>query len=264
MGDLLRRALDRPAVLVLLGTAGLLFALVAVGLGVWSLVLLARLGEASVCERDFSGICLTEREATVAERVVNHGRSWDPDPSWRLALHGDGPEPTDGTRLWVDFRPQDDLDELTTNQRVTVVFIEHEPAWLRLPSGAVLESNQHPQYTWAGAFSIAAMIAGPSITAVVTGIRGRRGGWFANSPGHGYGPDRWWLLFLVGLVGFVVQLAFPRPHLFHVLLGLGLLAGLVAYLVWRVLPVPSSGRHAPRRRRWHSRRRHSRGPDVTG
>ncbi|WP_053207299.1 hypothetical protein [Jiangella muralis] len=244
MGDALRRALDRPVFLVLLGTLGLLIALFAAGLGVWSLVQLGSLGDLRPCERDFAGRCLTEREAIAEEESWSGGRSVDTTPTWLLTVAGSLPSAEDTDRLYMEFRRQDDLGELRPGMRVTVVFAGMDAAWLRLPSGATLESEEHPRNTWAASLGVALMIAGPSLSAVVTGVRGRRGGWAAHTPGAGFGPDRWWLLSVVGLAGFVAQLAFPRPPAGLVILGVLLLGGLITLGVWLVLPRRSSGRHA--------------------
>ncbi|SDT59087.1 hypothetical protein [Jiangella sp. DSM 45060] len=244
MGDALRRALDRPVLLVLFGTLGLLIAMAATGWGVWSLVQVASLGDLRPCDHDFSGRCLTERDALVEEQSWSGGRRMDTTPTWRLAIDGGLPSAEDTDRLYMEFRPQDDLGDLTQGIRVTVVFIDRDAAWLRLPSGATLESVEHPRYTWAPSFGVALMIAGPSLSAILTGVRGRRGGWAARTPSAGYGPDRWWLLSVVGLAGFVVQLAFPRPPARLVILGVLLLGGLIALGLWLVLPRRSSGRHA--------------------
>lgn len=141
------------------------------------------------------------------------------------------------------------MDEVRPNIAVTVVFIGTDPAWLRLPSGAVVESEEHPQYAGPASLCLALMIAGPSMTAVTTGIRvGRRESWFRVAQ-DSFAPDAWWLLFGVGLLGFVVQAAFPRPPLFLVLCGIGIAGLVLCYLIWLVLPIPSKGRHAPGRRR---------------
>lgn len=244
MGDALRRALDRPVLLVSLGALGLLIALFATGLGVRSLVQLGGLDDLRPCEHDFTGQCLTEREAIAEEQSWSSGRSVDTTPTWRLTVDGSQPSADDTDRLYMEFRSQDGLGELQPGIRVTVVFVDVDALWLRLPSGAMLESETHPRNTWAASLSVALMIAGPSLSAVVTGVRGRRGGWAAHMPGAGFGPDRWWLLSVVGLVGFVVQLAFPRPPAGLVIFGVLLLGGLVALGLWLVLPRRSSGRHA--------------------
>lgn len=245
MGEALRRTLDRPAALLFLGTVGLLIALMAAGFGVWSLVQLSNLGDLRPCGGAVTGGCLTEREAIVEKQEQSYpsGRTVDTTPTWRLTVDGPLPSDEDTARLYMEFRPQDGLGELRPGMRVTVVFIDEDAAWLRLPSGATLESEEHPRYTWAASFSVALMIAGPSLSAVVTGVRGRHRGWWANTPEAGYGPDRWWLLSVLGLAGFLVQLALPRPPIALVIFGVLLLSGLLALGVWLLLPRRSSGRH---------------------
>lgn len=61
----LRSLFDRPLVLLVLGSVGLLFSLVAAIFGVQSLTRLADIDDVPRCERDFAGECRTERETLV-------------------------------------------------------------------------------------------------------------------------------------------------------------------------------------------------------
>jgi hypothetical protein len=225
---------SRPALWV----AG--FALVALsGLGVGLTVAptLLRLGKvdgAPACATDFAEGCTTQRAAVLrspdSSSLAGKRRWWARVP--------DGtPDAVDGPnqeRLHVPR--QDGQEELAAGMRVTLVYFGDSPAWIRLPSGAMLETADHPRWKAPGLAWMALAMIGFGIFGVRTGIRSARagGGWLQPTPTRVRAGPEVVLFFAGGLGALAVRLVggIVWPGVVGGLLGAGF-GVLLWVLAWR-------------------------------
>jgi hypothetical protein len=176
----------RPVVWVVSGA-------VAVLVGVWmaaTAVAVATevggVGHAPVCDTDFAAGCTTERSAVLRDRGSPRGSWFTGEQEWFVDAPEGAPGRTHGERLSLRVPRQDGREGLTEGAEVTLVYYGHVPAWIRLASGAVLETGGHPRRS-APMLGWMALFAGCSgIFGIQTGVRTRRreGAWRERVPAH--------------------------------------------------------------------------------
>jgi hypothetical protein len=86
--------------------------------------------------------------------------------------------------LDVTVPRQDGREGLVEGTQVTVVYYGRSPAWIRLPSGVVLETEDHPRRKAPFLAWLALTVLGSGVFAVRSGIRAGRqgGGWLRRTP----------------------------------------------------------------------------------
>ena len=190
MNDEVRRI--RPALWLGVGT---LMALAGLGLAVDAVPKVIRLGmvdDASACAIEFAEGCTTER-AAVLEPPGYAARSWVGDQRWWARVPAGAPRRLYGPqRERFDVPRQDGQKALAAGLEVTVVYLGEAPAWVRLPSGAMLETEDHPRREAPVLALVALGILGGGGFAIRTGIGARRHGgrWLGRTPARvRAGPD---------------------------------------------------------------------------
>jgi hypothetical protein len=234
MNDDVRRI--RPALWLGIGT---LMALIGLGLGADMAPKVIRLGEvddAPACAIEFAEGCTTER-AAVLEPPGYAARSWVGDQRWWARVPAGAPGRLYGPqRERFDVPRQDGQEALTAGMAVTVVYLGESPAWVRLPSGAVLETEDHPRREVPVLASVALGILGWGSFAIRIGIGAGRhgGGWLGRTPARvRAGPDL--VLALAGMLsafGLGITGGVVWPGIAGGLLGAGL-GVLIWVLAWR-------------------------------
>lgn len=192
----------RPALSVGIGT---LVALVGLGLGLDVAPTVIRLGQvngAPSCATEFADGCITER-AAVLEPPGYPGRSWlAGDRRWWARVPAGTPGLYGPERERFDVPRQDGQERLAAGMEVTVVYFGESPAWIRLPSGALLETEAHPRRKATVLAWVALGALGCGIFAIRAGIESGRlgGGWLQRTPARVRGgPDL--VLGLAGILG---------------------------------------------------------------
>jgi hypothetical protein len=221
----------RPALWVVTGSLGLLVGLgMAVSAG-FSAVHLGSADDAVACETDFGAECVTERAAVLEDDVYRRYRWLSQEQKWLLRVPDGAPDLTGAELESLVVPRQDGQDELAAGTEVTLLYYGDAPAWIRLPSGAVLETGDHPrrsapQLGWFALFAVAGALFG-----IGTGVRsGRAGGtwWRKTDADIRVGPAG--VLTIAGMAGGLVQTlagSSPWPGLLAGLAGAGL--GMVAW-----------------------------------
>jgi hypothetical protein len=176
----------RPALWLIGSTLGIL---VGAGMGATSVAAATAIGEttdAPACEIDFAGDCVTERSAVLDSEGYTRGAWLTREQKWFAAVPQGAPDLVPGERLALHIPRQAGRDELERGRAVTVLYLGRAPAWVRLPSGAVLETDDHPRraapmWGWFALFALAGGVFG-----LRTAVRsGRRGGvWWRPTPMH--------------------------------------------------------------------------------
>jgi hypothetical protein len=168
----------RPVTWVVLGMSGALLGLAVAGAGLASARRAGGVDDAARCTTEFAKGCTTERAAVLARQRYRQYQWLDGD-TWVARVPDGAPGLTGAELLKLEVPWQDGREELAPGLEITVVFLGRWPAWIRLPSGTVLEIGYHPRRQaplWAalGLFILGAGTWGVRIGA---GARRRGGGW---------------------------------------------------------------------------------------
>jgi hypothetical protein len=214
-----------------------IFGMVLVLVGLWlareaAAIRVGAVAGAPRCTTEFAKGCITERAAVLEKQDHTRHTWWTREQQWLLRVPAGAPGLYDAERLALDVPRQDGRVGLAEGTEVTVVYFGRDPAWIWLPSGAVLETGQHPRreaplMAWFALFAL-----GLGSFAIRLGIRsGRRGGWLRPTSARAarVGPDV--VLALAGMLGTLGHLwagGTVWPGVTGVLLGLG-----VGVLAWR-------------------------------
>lgn len=187
------------------------------------------------CGRDFADDCLTTRNALPEERVYRRSEFSTSIQTWQLIVQGDWPRVATEPRLELQFRSQAGRDELRAGAWVEVVFVGSEPIWVRLPSGAVLETTEHPwQAVPADGFLALTSLGGAMWSFQIAARSARlRRSWFRAGPAV-VDPGVGLVVFGIGALGLLLQFGYPRPSLLGVA-GLVLIGWIGGLVVWRRL-----------------------------
>jgi len=140
----------------------------------------ARLDEvdsAPRCVTEFAKGCTTARAAILVRQGYTRRSWWNGNRRWRVRVPGGLPRGGNNRPYWVVVPDQDGRDELAAGMAVTVVFFGESPAWIRLPSGAMLETTSHPRREAPLLVWLTLCLLAWGVVAIRTGIRsGRRAG----------------------------------------------------------------------------------------
>jgi hypothetical protein len=163
---------------VVLGALGVLLGLGVAGAGVASASRAGGVDDAARCTTEFAKGCTTERAAVLVRRSYRR-YGYLRGHSWSARVPDGAPGLTGAELLGLEVPPQDGREDLTPGQEITVVYRGRWPAWIRLPSGTVLEIGYHPRraaplWVWLGLFILGGGIWG---TRIGVGARRRGGGW---------------------------------------------------------------------------------------
>jgi hypothetical protein len=222
----------RPALWVVIGAlvvpVGLLMALDAAA----TTTRVGGVEGAPRCATEFAKRCTTERAAVLDHE--GHTRwSWmTREQRWLARVPAGAPGLQGAELLDVTVPRQDGRAGLVEGAEVTVVYLGRSPAWIRLPSGAVLETEDHPRRKAPLLAWLALGAVGGGVFAVRTGIRaGRRGGgWLRRTPARVRGgPDV--VLMLGGMLGAIGH-QFAGGTVWPGVVA-GLLAAGCGVLIWR-------------------------------
>jgi hypothetical protein len=183
------------------------------------------------CTTAFAKGCTTERAGVLDAQGYPRGSWMTREQRWYVRVAGGVPGRHGGDVLAVTVPRQRGREGLVKGAEVTVVFYGRAPAWIRLRSGVVLETEDHPRrkaplYGW-----LALGALGGGIFGMRTGIRGRRqGGWLRRTSVRvRRGPEA--VLFVAGMAGALVQ-QFAGGTVWPGVAA-GLLAAGAAILAWR-------------------------------
>ncbi len=176
----------RPVLWVIFGAAGLL---VGLGMAISALAAATRAGGVDsppVCRTDFASQCTTERAAVLERRGYVRGSWFTREQKWLVRVPEGAPRLKDGQLLSLQVPRQDGHEGLTEGAEVTLIYYGQAPAWIRLASGRVLETGDHPRRSAPMLGWLALFAACGGIFGIQTGLRsGRReGGWLRRTPAH--------------------------------------------------------------------------------
>lgn len=116
---------------------------------------------APACTADFSPKCSTERAAVLASRGSVRGALITGEQRWFAEVPDGAPGLKTGGRLKLEVPRQQGSSRLAEGAEVTVIYYSRAPAWIRLPSGVVLQTSNHPRryaatVGWMSLFAIGA------------------------------------------------------------------------------------------------------------
>ena len=176
----------RPVLWVIFGTAGLL---VGVGMATSAVAAATRVGDvasAPACRTDFASRCTTERAAVLERRGYTRGSWFTGEQKWLVRVPEGAPRLKDGQLLGLQVPRQDGREGLAEGKQVTLIYYSRAPAWIRLASGTVLETGDHPRRAAPTLGWLALFASGGGIFGIQTGLRSRRreGGWLRRTPAH--------------------------------------------------------------------------------
>ena len=164
------------------------------------------IGGLPLCRSDFGDDCLTERTGLVDhEGYVRRG--WlSGEQEWVVDVPEGAPGLEGEEMLALDLPRQPGRDELGEGLEVDVVFYERRPALVRLPSGAELETEDHPRRYAPTIGYLGLSALGGGAFAFRTGWRtGRRHGfWRKARPETSFGPAA--VMGMTGMCGALAQI----------------------------------------------------------
>jgi hypothetical protein len=176
----------RPILWVVCGAVGVL---VGLGVGMSAVSAATRVGDvagAPRCQTDFAAKCTTERAAVLTDRLSARGSWFTGEQRWLATVPQGAPNLTHGELLKLEVPRQHGSEGLVEGTELTVVYFGRAPAWIRLPSGTVLQTDDHPRRAapllgWMTLFAFCGGIFG-----IQTGTRSarREGAWLRRVPSH--------------------------------------------------------------------------------
>jgi hypothetical protein len=198
-------------------------------------------GELPSCADDFAEGCLTTRPAVVVEESFFCRHCWL-SGNERILLDVDD-HPPDADRSF-SFRKQPHRDEILESSVVTMIYLGERAAWVEVPSGARIATDEHPLWDALFLGPMGLTIGGGGLAAVQIAQRtARRNGSWRRISNPEIEPTRIWIIPAVGLLAFFVQLLFPTPPVvLSVLFG-----SVIGVLLWakikgRFRPAPARHR----------------------
>src|SRR5262249_45481044 len=152
--------------------------------------------------------CITRR-AAVLEVSGSVRLAWlTQEQQWFARVPAGGPGMKDGGRVKIMVPRQDGADQLRQGAAVDLIYYGRAAAWIQLPSGRTLQTEDHPRRAAPMHVWMALAGLGGGIFALQTAIRSRRreGAWWRRVPAHiAYGIPG--LAFLAGCFGLLGQVA---------------------------------------------------------
>jgi hypothetical protein len=202
--DVRRRV--RPLLWVIFGSLAVLVGLGMAVSAVGAATRVKGVDGAPACTTDFASGCTTKRAAVLDDSGYVRGSWFTQEQKWFASVPGGAPGLKSGERLKIMVPRQNGIQELNEGSKVTLVYYAQSPAWIQLPSGTVLETEDHPRRAAPSLGWMALASLGGGIFGIQTGIRSRRreGAWWRRVPGHiAFGPAG--LLFPAGCFGLLGQ-----------------------------------------------------------
>lgn len=183
------------------------------------------------CTTAFAKGCITERAGVLDDQGYARGSWMTREQKWYVRVPTGVPGRHGGDMLAVTVPRQDGREGLVEGAEVTVVFFGRAPAWIRLQSGVVLETEDHPRRKAPLLGWLALGALGGGLFGIRTGIRGgRQGGWLRRASVRvPRGPEA--VVFVAGMAGALVQ-QFAGGTVWPGVVA-GLLAAGLALLAWR-------------------------------
>lgn len=211
-------SLGRPVTTLLFGVLALLFG----GLLTFAAVdVYARPGDLRdlpVCEHDVTDGCRTERGVVLVAARADPGDWLVGKQTWETS--GD---------LVVSVRPQPPA-EVSAGSRVTVVFAGANVLWLRLPSGAVLETEEHPRFAGPTRAAVALLVSGIGLSLAGFAVSTKREyrSWTVDAGMPVVRPNPGMIMALLGALAFTGVRAYPRPGpIVYAAIGVAALIGVL-------------------------------------
>ena len=185
---------------------------------------------ASVCDGDG---CPAELLVQVVDSRTDPGHWLVGTRTWRLVAEPSDPSRASGTRLEATLRSQAHDDELSAGGRVAAFVEGRDVLWLRLPSGVVLETEEHSRFAVPANAAIALIAGGFSVflAGIAVGTARETQSWTAAARVPVERPGVGTALVVLGLVAFVAVHAYPRPA--PIVFAAPVVAALFAVLVVR-------------------------------
>jgi hypothetical protein len=165
----------RPALWVIGGAVALCIGLMMAFSALAAAVKVDDARSAPTCTTDFSSGCTTQRAAVLASRSSVRGSWLTGEQRWFADVLEGVPGLKSGGRLKLEVPRQQGSAQLVEGAAVTVIYYSRAPAWIRLPSGVLLQTGDHPRryaatIGWMSLFAI-----GGGLYALRIGVTARRG-----------------------------------------------------------------------------------------
>ncbi len=165
----------RPALWVIVGALALPIGLMVAFSAVAAAVKVGDARSAPACTADFSSGCTTQRAAALASRGALSDSWLTGEQRWFADVPDGAPGLSSGERLKLEVPRQQGSAQLVEGAAVTVIYYSRAPAWVRLPSGAVLQTGDHPRRYAPTVGWMALFVIGAGLYAVRVGVTARRG-----------------------------------------------------------------------------------------
>lgn len=176
----------------------------------WSAVSAARVAEhadtAPTCTGEFGRGCTTSRAAILDSTGYVKGSWFTREQKWYLQVSGGAPGLTHGELLRVVIPLRTGDTGVRNGTRLVVIYYGQSPAWVRLPDGRTLQTEDHPRRAAPMHAWMALACLGGGAFATLTGIRSGRheGAWWRRVRAHAaFRPAG--LLFPAGCFGLIGQ-----------------------------------------------------------
>jgi hypothetical protein len=162
--------------------------------------------DAPRCAREFAKGCTTRRAAVLDHQGHTRGSWITREQRWLARVPAGAPGLQGDEQLDVTVPRQDGREGLVEGAAVIVIFHGRSPAWIRLPSGVTLETEDHPRREAPLLAWLALGALGGGAFAVGSGIRAGRcgGGWLRRTPARFRGGLDV-VAMLAGMVGAIVH-----------------------------------------------------------
>jgi hypothetical protein len=130
---------------------------------------------APACTTDFWSGCTTERAAVLASRASVRGSWLTGEQRWFADVPDGAPGLKPGGRLKLEVPRQPGSTHLAEGSEVTVIYYSRAAAWIRLPSGAMLQTGHHPRRYAATVGWMSLFAIGAGLYALRVGMTAGRG-----------------------------------------------------------------------------------------
>ena len=216
----------RPLVWAVCGVVAVLAGAGLTASAVFAATRISDVSSGRACTTAFAGGCITRR-AAVLEVSGYVPLAWlTNEQKWFGRVPAGAPGVKTGGRLKIVVPRQDGADQLHQGARVELIYYGRAAAWIQLPSGQTLQTEDHPRRAAPRFAWMALACLGGGIFGVQTGIRSRRreGAWLRRVPAHiAYGiPGLAFPAGCFGLIGQVTAGGTIWPGVAGGLLGTGL------------------------------------------
>jgi hypothetical protein len=205
--DVHRERRVRPVLWVIGGALALA---VGVMMALSALAAVVKVGDARgarACTVDFSSGCTTERAAVLASRGSVRGSWLTGEQRWFADVPEGAPGLKSGGWAKLEVPRQQGSAQLIEGTEVTVIYYSRAPAWIRLPSGVLVQTGDHPRRYAASVGWMSLFAIGGGLYALRIGIAARRvgDGWLRRAPAD-TSPGITGAITLAGMFGALGQI----------------------------------------------------------